>query len=118
MRPQTPRSPWVEATAAAAADAAAGAPAAPAAVSPAAASTPISVPTSTVVPSGIAIDVRMPSAGDGISTLILSVWISTSGSSLRTRSPTALSHLETVPSATLSPSWGTTMETGMVGSPP
>src|SRR5207249_497828 len=81
--------------------------------SPPLASTPISVPTRTVVPSGTRICWSVPSAGDGISTLILSVWISTSGSSLRTRSPTALSHFDTVPSATLSPSWGTTIETDM-----
>ena len=76
----------------------------------AAPSTAISVPTSTVVPSATVMASSTPSAGEGISTLILSVWISTSGSSRRTRSPTCFSHRETVPSATLSPSWGTTIE--------
>src|SRR5207237_2156820 len=84
------------------------------ALSPTPASTAISVPTSTVVPSATRILLSVPSPGEGISTLILSVWISTSGSSLRTRSPSALSHLATVPSATLSPSCGTTIEIGIV----
>ena len=101
------------AVAAAPALAAAGAAAAIAAVPAPPESRPISVPTSTVVPSGTTIASSTPSAGDGISTLILSVWISTSGSSLRTRSPTCFSHFETVPSATLSPSCGTTIEMGM-----
>src|SRR5262249_42161067 len=77
---------------------------------------PISVPTRTVVPSGTRMLDRVPSAGEGISTLILSVWISTRGSSLRTLSPTALSHLATVPSATLSPSCGTTIEIAITSS--
>src|SRR5262249_12856675 len=83
------------------------------ATSPGAVSRAISVPTSTVVPSATRICESVPSAGDGISTLILSVWISTSGSSLRTRSPCAFSQRPTVPSPTLSPSWGTTIELGI-----
>ena len=48
----------------------------------------------------------MPSNGDGTSAFTLSVITSTIGSNLSTWSPTCLSHLPMVPSATLSPSWG------------
>ena len=43
----------------------------------------------------------------------LSVEISSSGSSLSTRSPSFLSQRVTVPSVTLSPSWGMDTETDM-----
>jgi hypothetical protein len=39
------------------------------------------VPTGTVSPSATRMRVTTPAAGDGISTVVLSVWISTSGSS-------------------------------------
>ncbi len=48
--------------------------------------------------------------------LILSVMISTIGSSFAIGSPTFFSHLPIVPSTTLSPSWGTTMVTGIPSS--
>ncbi len=48
--------------------------------------------------------------------LILSVMISTMGSSLAMGSPSFLSHLPTVPSTTLSPSCGTTIVTGIPSS--
>src|SRR5262249_27706553 len=87
-----------------------------AAVSPDLRMTAISTPTGTVVPSSTVIDPIVPSVGAGTSTVILSVMISTTGSSLRTVSPVFLSHFEIVPSAMLSPSWGTTMLTGTFSS--
>src|SRR6266568_896449 len=45
------------------------------------------VPTGTTRPSSTRILVTVPDAGDGISTVVLSVWISTSGSSSATSSP-------------------------------
>ena len=61
---------------------------------------------STVSPSSTTISRRMPAAGAGISASTLSVDISKRGSSRSIRSPTCLSHLVMVPSATLSPIWG------------
>ncbi len=55
----------------------------------------------------------MPDAGAGISVSTLSVETSSSGSSALTYSPSALSHRVTVPSVTLSPSWGIVTETAM-----
>src|SRR5262249_10938062 len=57
-------------------------------------------------PSVTAILTSLPSKGEGISALTLSVTTSTSGSSRLTKSPSCLSHLSTVPSVTDSPSWG------------
>ncbi len=48
----------------------------------------------------------MPETGEGISVSTLSVDTSSSGSSASTRSPSFLSQRVTVPSVTLSPSWG------------
>ena len=60
----------------------------------------------TVSPSETRICVSVPSKGDGTSALTLSVTTSTSGSPMRTWSPTALSHFPMVPCSTPSPSWG------------
>jgi hypothetical protein len=68
--------------------------------------TAISALLGTVSPSWTRISVSVPSKGDGTSAFTLSVMTSTIGSYLSTRSPTFLSHLPIVPSATLSPSWG------------
>src|SRR6266849_7390311 len=75
------------------------------------AATPVSIwamtaPTWTVSPAVTAILSSLPSNGEGISALTLSVTTSPSGSSRLTKSPSALSHLSTVPSVTDSPSWG------------
>src|SRR5262249_5164669 len=69
-----------------------------------------------VCPSSTVMAPIVPSLGAGTSTVILSVMISTTGSSLRTVSPAFLSHFEIVPSAMLSPSCGTTMLTGTLSS--
>ena len=61
---------------------------------------------------------RMPEAGDGISVSTLSVETSSSGSSAVTCSPSFFSQRVTVPSVTLSPSWGITTETDMFGVTP
>ena len=49
--------------------------------------TTITVPTGTTSPSPARIFATVPAAGDGISTVVLSVWISTSGSSSATSCP-------------------------------
>ncbi len=56
---------------------------------------------------------RIPDTGEGISVSTLSVETSRSGSSASTRSPSFLSQRVTVPSVTLSPSWGMDTETDM-----
>ena len=66
----------------------------------------ISTPMATVWPSETLIFTSLPSKGEGISALTLSVTTSTSGSSRLTKSPSFFSHLSTVPSVTDSPSWG------------
>ena len=66
----------------------------------------MTAPTRTVSPSPAAILISLPSNGEGISALTLSVTTSTRGSSRLTMSPSCLSHLSTVPSVTDSPSWG------------
>ena len=86
--------------------AAAAASAGAAAPAPSALTTARTVPTSTVSPSWTRISARRPAAGDGTSESTLSVETSKSGSSRATASPTYLSHLVTVPSVTVSPSWG------------
>ena len=77
-----------------------------AAAPPAVSICPITAPTLTVSPSATAILTSLPSNGEGISALTLSVTTSTSGSSRLTRSPSCFSHLSTVPSVTDSPSCG------------
>ena len=59
-----------------------------------------------VVPSLTEILISLPSKGEGISALTLSVTTSTRGSSFLTKSPSFLSHRSTVPSVTDSPSCG------------
>jgi len=66
----------------------------------------ISVPIAMVVPSLTEILISLPSKGEGISALTLSVTTSTRGSSFLTKSPSFLSHRSTVPSVTDSPSCG------------
>ena len=66
----------------------------------------ISASLGTVCPSATMIFVSVPANGDGTSAFTLSVTTSTMGSPSSTCSPTCLSHLPMVPSATLSPSWG------------
>ena len=75
------------------------------ALSPMVASIP---PTSTMSSSAAEIARRTPDAGAGISVSTLSVDTSSSGSSAATVSPTCFNHRVTVPSVTLSPSWGIT----------
>jgi hypothetical protein len=64
------------------------------------------VPTLTVASSATSICWITPETGAVISVSILSVEISTSGSSMATVSPTFFNHRETVPSVTLSPRAG------------
>ncbi len=71
-------------------------------------------PTSTVSSSPTAISRSTPAAGEGISVSTLSVDTSRSGSSASTRSPSFFSQRVTVPSVTLSPSWGMDTETDIV----
>ncbi len=66
----------------------------------------MTVPTSTVSPSGTRISVSVPDTGDGTSVSTLSVDTSNSASSAATVSPTCLNHWVMVPSVTVSPSWG------------
>ena len=66
----------------------------------------MTVPTSTVSPSGTRISVNVPATGDGTSVSTLSVDTSNNGSSAATVSPTCLNHCVIVPSVTVSPSWG------------
>ena len=75
-------------------------------------------PTATVSSSSTTMPRRMPDAGDGISVSTLSVDTSSSGSSALTRSPSFFSQRVTVPSVTLSPSWGMVTETDMVPKTP
>ena len=63
-------------------------------------------PTRTTASSPAMISVSTPLTGDGISVSTLSVETSSNGSSAVTVSPTAFSQRVTVPSVTLSPSWG------------
>ena len=64
------------------------------------------VPTGTTCPSATRIRATVPAAGDGISTVVLSVWISTSGSSSATSWPSATSQRATSPSVRPSPRSG------------
>jgi hypothetical protein len=89
---------------------AAGAAVPPSAVSSITAS---SAPTATVSSSATVMPRRIPDTGEGISVSTLSVETSRSGSSASTRSPSFLSQRVTVPSVTLSPSWGMDTETDM-----
>ena len=63
-------------------------------------------PTRTTASSPAMISVSTPLTGEGISVSTLSVETSSNGSSAVTVSPTAFSQRVTVPSVTLSPSWG------------
>ena len=76
-----------------------------------------SPPTGTTASSPATMRVRTPEAGEGISVSTLSVETSSSGSSAATVSPSAFSQRVTVPSVTLSPSWGIVTETGMRSTP-
>ena len=93
--------------------AATGAAAAGAADSSAAPMTPSSPPTRTTESSPAVIARSTPETGAGISVSTLSVETSRSGSSAAMVSPTCLSQRVTVPSVTLSPSWGIVTETDM-----
>ena len=64
------------------------------------------VPTGTTSPSATRIARPRPAAGDGISTVVLSVWISTSGSSSAISWPSATSQRATSPSVSPSPRSG------------
>src|SRR5580704_6929929 len=66
----------------------------------------ITVPTSTVSPTGTMISATTPDAGDGTSVSILSVEISAIVASASIRSPTSTRHATIVPSATDTPIWG------------
>src|ERR1700730_3261601 len=72
----------------------------------------------TVAPSWTEILTSLPSNGDGISALTLSVTTSTSGSSRWTWSPSCFSHLSTVPSVTDSPSCGILIGATPIHDPP
>src|SRR3954470_9970562 len=69
------------------------------------------VPTSTVVPTSTTISDRRPAAGDGTSVSILSVEMSTIGSSYSTQSPGSLRQPTIVPSETDTPICGMTTST-------
>ena len=69
------------------------------------------MPTSTVVPTSTTISATRPAAGDGTSVSILSVEMSTIGSSYATQSPGCLRHSTIVPSETETPIWGMTTST-------
>ena len=71
-------------------------------------------PTRTTASSPATISSNTPETGDGISVSTLSVETSSNGSSALMVSPTCLSQRVTVPSVTLSPSWG--MDTVVVTS--
>src|SRR5579871_1718829 len=73
----------------------------------------ISAPTFTVSFSLTRIFASLPENGDGISSVILSVMISTSGSSFFTVSPSFLSQRPTVPSLTDSPNCGIVILVGI-----
>ena len=64
------------------------------------------VPTGTTSPSATRIRETVPAAGEGISTVVLSVWISTSGSSSATSCPSDTSHRAISPSVSPSPRSG------------
>src|SRR5262245_51763622 len=64
------------------------------------------VPTGTVWPASTRIAFTTPATIEGTSVVTLSVSTSNSGSSAFTVSPTFLYQLATVPSVTVSPSWG------------
>ena len=66
----------------------------------------ITVPTSTVSPTGTRISATTPDAGDGTSVSILSVEISQIVASASIRSPGSTRQATTVPSATDTPIWG------------
>ena len=75
-------------------------------------------PTATVSSSATVMPRRTPDTGEGISVSTLSVDTSSSGSSASTRSPSRFSQRVTVPSVTLSPSWGMDTETDMASLAP
>ena len=77
-------------------------------------------PMGTVSPSWAMIRSSSPATGDGTSIVTLSVTTSTSGSYRSTRSPGCFSHLPMVPSTTLSPTWGSSINcaTGYIPSRP
>src|SRR5207245_2073563 len=64
------------------------------------------VPTGTTLPSSTRMRVTVPAAGDGISTVVLSVWISTSGSSSPISWPSETSQRAISPSVNPSPRSG------------
>ena len=68
-------------------------------------------PTATVSSSATVMPRSTPDTGEGISVSTLSVETSSSGSSALTCSPSRFSQRVTVPSVTLSPSWGIDTET-------
>ncbi len=76
-----------------------------------------SAPTAAVSPSGTKISSRTPLKGLGISESTLLVDTSSRGSSKPTGSPTATSHLVTVPVVTVSPSLGI-LKMSLMRSPP
>src|SRR5205823_1633030 len=82
------------------------------------------VPTGTVSPSPTRIRATLPAAGDGISTVVLSVWISTRGSSSPISCPSLTSQRAISPSVSPSPrsgslnSYATTRESNGAASRP
>src|SRR5580658_1136457 len=76
----------------------------------------IGAPVGTVSPSWAMISTIVPLTGEGTSALTLSVDTSTKDSYFSTESPTFLSHCATVPSVTVSPSWGIVIVVAMMGS--
>src|SRR5579859_1582950 len=84
-------------------------PGCPGAVAPAGTASPmraIAVSTATVVPWGTSSSSSVPATGEGSSVVILSVSIEASASPWLTSSPTCLSHWPTVPSTSVSASFG------------
>src|SRR3954464_8015350 len=76
------------------------------ALAPSAPITTRTVPTGTTWPSSTRIRATLPAAGDGISTVVLSVWISTSGSSSTISCPSDTSQRAISPSVGPSPRSG------------
>jgi hypothetical protein len=74
----------------------------------------IGSPTATTCPSLAMCSPMLPSAGDGISALTLSVTTSAIDSYLETSSPGCFIQRAMVPSVTLSPSWGMVTVMAMV----
>src|SRR4249919_959809 len=84
-------------------------------VSPGSPMTTSTAPTGATSPSATKIRSTVPAYGEGMSTVVLSVWISTSGSSSAISWPSATSHRLTSPSVRPSPRSGSLNDLAMSG---